>query len=353
MNLVKNKKVYKILGIPFFLKEEGVLCNDDKENFIKHYIISITDYEDTHLQIKIFGIKIKFPKWRYYKLKKQNSFYEYKSKNLDITKIPKAEGFLRDIQLANLYLLKELDYVCRKNNISYWLDGGTLLGAVRHKGFIPWDDDIDVGMLSCDYDRIIKAFKQSSRDKNIYAQYCRNDKNKDICIIKICHKKCKHIFVDIFPFYFYPHELDSENQCKKTKDIKKIRKKNEKLLKSLKTKKELINMHKEIMQQIIPQYVENGTNLVWGIQYNHQWKNWFTNYDVVYPLKTIKFEGYEFYSMNKPEEFLSRVYGNYMNYPSKITFGHSAYKNMNQKEKLVIKCLSKEIRKSRQNFDRA
>ena len=58
---------------------------------------------------------------------------------------------LRKLQLVQVYLLNILDEICKKHRISYFLTGGTLLGAIRHGGFIPWDDDIDVGMLSSDY----------------------------------------------------------------------------------------------------------------------------------------------------------------------------------------------------------
>ena len=63
-----------------------------------------------------------------------------------------GETPLRQCQLVQLRLLKILDLVCAEKGWRYWLDGGTLLGAVRHKGFIPWDDDVDVAMPREDYE---------------------------------------------------------------------------------------------------------------------------------------------------------------------------------------------------------
>ena len=61
---------------------------------------------------------------------------------------------LRDIQLSVLSMLREFDEICRRNNIRYFAIGGTLLGAVRHQGFIPWDDDIDLMMPRKDFETL-------------------------------------------------------------------------------------------------------------------------------------------------------------------------------------------------------
>lgn len=64
---------------------------------------------------------------------------------------------LRRLQLAELEVLQDIDRVCRDHGITYFLDSGTLLGAVRHGGFIPWDDDVDLGMMRVDYERFIEV----------------------------------------------------------------------------------------------------------------------------------------------------------------------------------------------------
>ena len=76
--------------------------------------------------------------------------------NNPIDKIPPATGKLRLLQDGNTSLLALFARKCEENGLRYWLDYGTLLGAVRHKGFIPWDDDLDVSMLRSDFEKLLQ-----------------------------------------------------------------------------------------------------------------------------------------------------------------------------------------------------
>jgi lipopolysaccharide cholinephosphotransferase len=118
---------------------------------------------------------------------------------------------LRKIQLAELLILNELDRICREHGIRYYLVGGTLLGAIRHGGFIPWDDDLDVAMERRDYKRFYDVC-QSELDGKFFLQNVQTDSHFHMYISKLLlngttlvderAKKLKiknGIYVDIFP----------------------------------------------------------------------------------------------------------------------------------------------------------
>lgn len=119
---------------------------------------------------------------------------------------------LRRIQLLELDILKEIDRIARKNGLHYTLCGGSLLGTIRHKGFIPWDDDIDVSMVREDYDKFFEACKRDLNHEKYFAQTMDTDPTYQIAFGRILLKNTvfqragqEHVkvnngfFVEIFP----------------------------------------------------------------------------------------------------------------------------------------------------------
>ncbi|WP_165393861.1 LicD family protein, partial [Candidatus Williamhamiltonella defendens] len=85
------------------------------------------------------------------------------------------KSVLRQAQLLLLEGLKEIDRICNKHSINYWIDSGTLLGAKRHGGFIPWDDDIDICMTRKDYNRFIDICSEELNQKKYFLQTVKSD----------------------------------------------------------------------------------------------------------------------------------------------------------------------------------
>lgn len=122
------------------------------------------------------------------------------------------------IQSIELKMLLEFDSLCKKYNISYTLAGGTMIGAVRHKGFIPWDDDVDVYVLRDDFNRIRKIFPKELAGTKIFYQSHQTDKNYYYQFDKLRmngtifketflenHKINHGVFIDIFPIDYVPN----------------------------------------------------------------------------------------------------------------------------------------------------
>lgn len=122
-----------------------------------------------------------------------------------------SEEYLKKLHVEILVIMDEIDRLCNDLNIKYYLIGGSLLGAVRHKGFIPWDDDLDIAMPREDYERFI-----SNADKlcdKFYLRWHNTENDYWKCFAKVCikgsvfketslKKKYGGIFVDVFPLDF-------------------------------------------------------------------------------------------------------------------------------------------------------
>lgn len=138
---------------------------------------------------------------------------------------------LRKVQMAQLEIAKEIRRVCDENNIQYFLCFGTMLGAVRHQGFIPWDDDMDLGMLRSEYERFLEI-APSKLKPEYFLQTWYSEPGYPLPFAKVRKRNTLYLegksgrlkengfFVDIFPFDYHP-VTDEQRQTtiKKQKDL--------------------------------------------------------------------------------------------------------------------------------------
>lgn len=134
-----------------------------------------------------------------------------------------------EIQNLEYEILKTFDVFCKEHNLKYFLCGGTLLGAIRHKGFIPWDDDIDVCMLREDYDKLHKLVKNNRRlktnpnyrfilplDENYEYPFTKLVDDQTIVYEKNIDKKFSvGVWVDIFPMDSWPENVTDRKKLMK------------------------------------------------------------------------------------------------------------------------------------------
>ena len=142
---------------------------------------------------------------------------------------------LVQLQSVLLFMLKDFDEFCRENNIEYWLDSGSCLGCIRHNGFIPWDDDIDIGMLRADYNRFIDCCKTNLGEK-YFLQVVETDEEMPFLYAKFRLENSEYIeysnrnlnmhkgiYLDIFPYDDVPSDKDEfEKYMSKMERISKI-----------------------------------------------------------------------------------------------------------------------------------
>ncbi len=254
---------------------------------------------------------------------------------------------LRMLQLAELDLLIELDRICKKYSIKYFLSGGTLLGAVRHKGFIPWDDDIDVIMMREDYELFLKVCNAEINKE--YKLYNWDNDNSPLPFSKLKingtelleesslnSNVSKGVYIDIFPF-----DKVSNNKVKRWFQKIKILSMKKILLVRCNCK---VLIHKNKFEKLIGKilyfilkiiYLPFSTNKIKRmfskemIKYNHLTNckyciEWGGAYSYKKELKKIsyfkeiiytEFEGVKFPISKQYDLILNEMYGDYMKLP--------------------------------------
>lgn len=248
---------------------------------------------------------------------------------------------LRELQHRMLDMLLYLDEVCNKLGIQYYLDGGSCLGAVRHGGFIPWDDDMDVVVDEKDYKRLCDylidyphpryILHNRQTDSNYYTGWVRlRDKYSESSyegnnIYTINQEKIfkyTGVMIDIFPYsdhvlpWFHKAIHGIQNRVQRRFFVGKHKK--------------LADMMYCILFGVLKP-VGNilGQMFSQRKMYAHDYLSHDTYYRFekgkIFPLKEIEFEGHVFKVPNDTDYFLSILYGNYMDLPNKTLRNHHNY----------------------------
>lgn len=236
-----------------------------------------------------------------------------------------------DVKRISLEIMDEIHAFCVKNKLRYILFSGTLLGCIRHKGFIPWDDDIDIAMPREDYEVFAKTFKSDRcafvNHENFSSHYLPWGKVADLNTLKIepvSVKKEKYgVDIDIYPCDYI--ETIEQGQYLKNK-IGKIDKKRGHSVR-LYNKNIIKNFFTIFYRGKHIKYCEKETKL--SMQYNNGPKNFifrncpFSSAEDIYPIdmfdnKTLmNFENKQYFVPNKYDEILTKRYGDYMTPPNK------------------------------------
>lgn len=238
---------------------------------------------------------------------------------------------LRDHQHVMYQMLKEVDRICRKNHITYMLFAGTMLGAVRHKGFIPWDDDLDILMLRSEYDRFLKIAEKDLNLEKYYLQkeftphwsmfFSKLRCNGTACIERYVPKdEDTHmgVYIDIFPCdNLYENRIIRKLQFAASKIVIANSLEKRGYLTNSKLKKAVIFISRIMPTNILKDFVEykKGTkssmvHTFFGgaskYDKNIYPRNWFSK------TKTCQFEDAQFPIPVGYDEILTQLYGDYM-----------------------------------------
>lgn len=242
----------------------------------------------------------------------------------DLSKYNPKGSTLRRAQMRMLDILLVVDKIFRKHGIEYWLDGGTLLGAVRHGGFIPWDDDLDINVKKSEISHIRKILQAELPD-NLCYQDVTTDWNYTMLICKVRDKNSifddpyskrmteRGIYIDLIPMEeVVPYKLKGIIDFVYLRCIRGIHNYSDRFIEKL-------------LGYIcyLPSVICAGVCRIWTrIFHSHMWGHtygWLSYNHIsendIFPLSEIDFEGHKVLAPHNPDAYLTALFGDYMQIP--------------------------------------
>ena len=341
-NLFDKKMFYKIKERKQFLDNRSKIYLA-KTIRLYNFLYDITNLKDKikiQSELKKYKKRLKnTPYFDFIELKKcYESMIDLIKNNVYITKLsPAKEKRFRYFQLKTLKFCKKMTDFLTENEIEYFITSGTLIGAMRHNGFIPWDDDFDVGVLRKDYEKLKKICRE--KFKVIDNSDASISKNNRIEVIEKALKKSNGeilffegivniqlfqgtslkdcVYLDIFPHEYYRDDYTLQEYKDYIKQIEPKRLEFDNYPDVIKFMKQEITSN--------PDVVEKSNKIYYSIDslgsyvVNH---TKFMKYNTIFPRKIMKFEGYNFYAPNSPEDYITVQYKDYMSFPKTIELCH-------------------------------
>lgn len=263
------------------------------------------------------------------KLKEYRNFY----KTIDACKLKPASGELREYQLRTFDFCKKILHQLDELGVKYFPIGGTLIGAIRNGGFVPWDDDFDIGMMREDYEKTLDfcknnyicippkmlSFAKNNRAR-IWNRFLKKYPQKFIYSQTPHHIQIIYgtsindvVNIDIFPHDNYRNDCSLAEYDRYIEKITQIKY-------DLDNFEKIIDFYERERKQN-PIFDKHGDIIYYGLDnidnYILSHKGFF-NKDMIFPLKKIKFEDSEIFIQNKPLEYAELQYKNCLGMPSDI-----------------------------------
>lgn len=311
--------------------------NKENENKIKNFDKSIKSLskENKDLNKKIKELNESFLNYQKSNDEIINSYNEQFS-TIFLFYDLKPKGVLKNLFILSQELLNLFVNICNKHGITYWLDYGTLLGAQRHSSYVPWDDDIDIGMMRTDFNKLLDVISSELEELNLSKKVFVNINRMNVSgypipFIQIFYQPYgDSIFagLDIFPYdYILNNSLDSKTFLKEKINF------NKKLLNGIDRNQAITESYKNLgLTTKKTDHIISGVDGVRGGVKDYKFEIMETS--KIFPLKKIEFNNQEYNCPNNIDYYLKCIYGEYMEIPKLIHHHHYRLKSLMKNEKI-------------------
>ena len=190
--------------------------------------------------------------------------------------------------------------------------------------------------------KFINLFKSGLLDNTEFELFFENN-SRTKCLAKLKHKNSEDLFIDIFPYDFYHSTLSEDEKAELSLKIVEARKPN--FIMKKRSSDNMMQYFESLTQEKILDNIKNDGSrqlpIFMGVDFPHKWKNKVFDWEEIFPLKEINFEGATLLGPNLPEKVLTRIYGDYMKIPKDSYPRHSNYLDLNEERKKFLEEISK------------